>query len=133
MYSTCIGNFYFTLVNMQPKHCSRLSAIQLLCIVKTSIIKMYGMDAILKPFVEDIKELVCACLCKMCIFINRYVFRKKARNFLSMGSPRFILAHCHWYLQIIWVALLLEALKKVVLLLECAAIAWLQRKILKTM
>ena len=54
-----IGNFYFTLGNMHPKYRSRLSAIQLLCIVKTNIIKMYGMDAILKPFIEDVKELVC--------------------------------------------------------------------------
>ena len=44
---------------MHPRHRSQLSAIQLVCIAKTCIIKKYGIDAILKPLVEDIKELVC--------------------------------------------------------------------------
>ncbi len=32
-------------------------AIQLLCLCKTSHIKKYGIDAVLKPFMADLKKL----------------------------------------------------------------------------
>lgn len=41
--------------NVHPKKRSKLSSIQLLAIVKTTCLKMYG---ILAPFVDDIKKLV---------------------------------------------------------------------------
>ena len=53
-----IGIFYFTLGNLPPKHRSRLSAIHLVAIVKTTILSMYGMDNVLRPFVDDIMKLV---------------------------------------------------------------------------
>ena len=53
-----IGMFYFTLGNLQPKFRSKLSAIQLIAIVKTTILAMYGMDAVLQPLVDDLKKLV---------------------------------------------------------------------------
>ena len=53
-----IGFFYFTLGNLMPRYRSSLSAIQLLGIVKRSIMIEYGMNAILQPFVNDIKKLV---------------------------------------------------------------------------
>ena len=54
-----IGFFYFTLGNLMPRYRSSLSAIQLLGIVKRSIMIEYGMNAILQPFINDIKKLVC--------------------------------------------------------------------------
>lgn len=52
------GFFYFSLGNMEPKYRSRVASIQLLAIVKKSVLDNYGMDAVLKPFVDDIKKLV---------------------------------------------------------------------------
>lgn len=52
-----IGAFYFTLGNCSPQFRSKLKSIQLLALVKTSLIKKYGMDAILKPIVKDLKIL----------------------------------------------------------------------------
>jgi len=53
-----IGNFYFTLGNTPPKYQSKLKSIQLLAIVKTKLLSLYGMDAILEPIVRDLKKLV---------------------------------------------------------------------------
>ena len=53
------GAFYFSLGNISPKYRSRVASIQLLGLVKSTYISEYGMDAVLKPIVEDIKKLVC--------------------------------------------------------------------------
>ena len=37
---------------------SKLSAIQLVAIVKTTVLAIYGMDAVLQPFVNDLMKLV---------------------------------------------------------------------------
>jgi len=52
------GIFYFMLGNVPPKFRSKLSAIQLVAIVETPILSIYGMDAVLQPIVDDIKKLV---------------------------------------------------------------------------
>jgi len=54
----CAGMFYFTLGNLSPKYRSYLPNIQLLAIVKTTVISTYGINKILKPFVDDVKKLV---------------------------------------------------------------------------
>ena len=54
----CLGIFYFTLGNVQPKYRSKLSTIQLVAVVKHKHLSMYGMDAVLRPFVNDMKKLV---------------------------------------------------------------------------
>ena len=53
------GAFYFTLGNCVPKVRSKLRSIQLLALVKSTLIKKYGMNVIMKPIVEDLKRLVC--------------------------------------------------------------------------
>ena len=53
-----VGMFYFTLGNLSPKFRSKLSAIQLVGIVKTTVLAMYGMDAVLQPIVDDLMKLV---------------------------------------------------------------------------
>lgn len=53
------GLFYFTLGNLAPKYRSKVSMIQLSGIVKKTVIDEYGMNTILKPFVDDLKKLVC--------------------------------------------------------------------------
>ena len=50
--------FYFTLGNVPPKFWSKLSTIQLVAIVETPTLLQYGMDAVLRPIVNDIKKLV---------------------------------------------------------------------------
>jgi len=53
-----LGAFYFMLGNLSPRYRSRLSVIQLVPLVKPTFISMYGMDAVLKPFIDDMKKLV---------------------------------------------------------------------------
>ena len=54
--------FYFVLGNLSPKYRSKLSAIQLVAIAKQKDLSLYGMDAVLQPFVEHIKRLVRNCM-----------------------------------------------------------------------
>lgn len=51
------GLFYYTLTNIAPALRSTLRAIMLLAVVKTSHIDEYGIDVILKPFVEEMRQL----------------------------------------------------------------------------
>ena len=51
------GLFYYTLGNVEPKFRSTLHTIQLLTVVKSSLIKKYGINEILQLFMEDIKKL----------------------------------------------------------------------------
>lgn len=51
------GIFYYTLANISPKYHSKLRAIQLLAIAKTSIIVKYGADTVLQKFMEELKTL----------------------------------------------------------------------------
>ena len=50
--------FYFTIGNLSPMYRSQLSNINLVAIAKVTHIDTYGMDAVLKPFVDDLKKLV---------------------------------------------------------------------------
>ncbi len=53
----CItGMFYYTLGNIHPQLRSTLRAIQLLSVVNVTLIEKYGMDEVLRPFVEELKE-----------------------------------------------------------------------------
>lgn len=69
--------FYFTLGNLSPKYRSYLPNIQLVAIAKTSVISAYGINQILKPFVDDIKKLVCSVNCLAYNPLNR-LCRNKA-------------------------------------------------------
>jgi len=51
------GVFYYQLGNISPKYRSSLKSIHLVTIAKSTIIKKYGPDKILKPFMNAIKEL----------------------------------------------------------------------------
>jgi len=48
---------YYTLGNINPKYRSQLDAIQLLAIATSPVIKKYGIDAILEPFLDDLQYL----------------------------------------------------------------------------
>lgn len=54
----CTGMFYFLLGNLHPKYRSKLKAIQLLALCKTSYLKKYSLTPLLKHIVDDLKELV---------------------------------------------------------------------------
>ena len=64
----CIGIFYFTLGNVRPKYRSKLSTIQLVAIVKHKYLSAYGMDAVLRPFVDDMKKLILLLMASACIY-----------------------------------------------------------------
>lgn len=52
-----IGIFYYMLGNIDPRYRSNLHVIQLLCVVPTPLLKKYGINEILEPFMTDIKDL----------------------------------------------------------------------------
>ena len=51
-----LGCIFFTLGNIQPFLRSSLKAIFLAAVAKSSTIKTNGIDAILRPFIDDLKE-----------------------------------------------------------------------------
>ena len=55
MFNT--GLFYYTLGNICPALRGVLQAIQLVAVVKTNNISKYGIDEVLRPFVEAVKLL----------------------------------------------------------------------------
>ena len=60
-YTFCVYRYFLLHIGelaTMTKHRSRLSAIHLVAIVKTTILFMYGMDNVLRPFVDDIRKLV---------------------------------------------------------------------------
>ncbi len=63
--------FYFTLGNISPKFRSRVNAIKLLAIAKTSVIKKYSMNTVLSPIITDIAKLVC-CVEDYCLLTNYF-------------------------------------------------------------
>ena len=52
-----VGLFYYTLGNIDPKLRSAVHTIQLLMVVRFTLVEKYGMNKILKPFVDDICHL----------------------------------------------------------------------------
>lgn len=52
-----LGCLFFTLGNIKPAYRSTFKAIFLVAVARTKDIEEYGIDAFLKPFVEDLKEL----------------------------------------------------------------------------
>ena len=104
--------FYFNLGNIHPKHRSKLSSIQLLCIVKSNHVTQYGMDAILKPIVADIKELVCECH-YVFIVMNEWIrsshilfmaYRKGVFVLKLEGRLKSTTGRSQQFLQTIWAA-----------------------------
>ena len=61
------GLFYYLLGSIHPHLHAGLNTIQLLCAVKSSVIKEYGIDEILKPFVADVLKLEEVCDGLVCI------------------------------------------------------------------
>lgn len=55
--SIFLGAFYYTLGNIEPRYRSALHMIQLVCLAKSKLIDEYGVDEVLKPFVESIQKL----------------------------------------------------------------------------
>ena len=55
--SSVSGLFYYQLGNIDPKYRSTLHTIQLLAVVKCAYIEKYGMNIILEPMMEAVKEL----------------------------------------------------------------------------
>lgn len=57
MFNSTAGVFFWAFLNVHPAYRSTLHSIQLLAVVKSSYLKKYGVDAILKPAVQDLKKL----------------------------------------------------------------------------
>ena len=52
-----IGMLYFQLANLDPAFRSKLESINLVAIFRCNLLEHYSIDAILKPFVQDLKKL----------------------------------------------------------------------------
>ena len=52
-----LGLFYYTITNLQPAQRSTHRCIQLVAAIISPLIKKYGFDAVLKPFIDDVKQL----------------------------------------------------------------------------
>jgi hypothetical protein len=53
----CVGAVYFTLANIDPAFRSRLEAINLIALFNSDLLSEYSLDDVLKPFVNELKEL----------------------------------------------------------------------------
>ncbi|XP_040066142.2 uncharacterized protein LOC120839841 [Ixodes scapularis] len=45
---------YFSLINIHPRHRSKLSAVHLLLLVRYPMVKKYGLDRVLAPLIQDL-------------------------------------------------------------------------------
>lgn len=52
-----VALFYYTLGNIQPKLRSTLKTIQLICVVTYPLLKEYGFECVLQPFINDMNQL----------------------------------------------------------------------------
>lgn len=52
-----VDMYYYTLANIDPRYRSKLCAVRLLAIANANLVKKYGIDPIMKPIIDDIKEL----------------------------------------------------------------------------
>ena len=57
MYMYTQGLFYYTLANLEPCFRGPTNMIQLVSVVKYEFVTKYGIDEILKPFVQDVSVL----------------------------------------------------------------------------
>ena len=72
---------------MRPKYRSKLSAIHVVSIVHQKNISIYGIDAVIKPFVDEIKKLVS---CMLNMHNLTIICRKRDIPFLLMGKRRYV-------------------------------------------
>jgi len=49
--------FYYTLGNFEPKYRSTLKTIQLIAVVTHPLLKEYGFECVLQPFIDDVNKL----------------------------------------------------------------------------
>ena len=52
-----LGIVFFTLGNIAPKYRSQLKIINLTIVATVPVIEKHGLDAILKPFLDDVNTL----------------------------------------------------------------------------
>ena len=56
-----LGIFYYMLGNVSPQFRSSLKSIQLVSILKASLIQKYGVNSVLQPFMDEILALEKVC------------------------------------------------------------------------
>lgn len=67
--TTILALFYYTLGNIQPNYRASLRMIQLIAVVTYPLLKEYGFDSVLKPFVNDMNKLAEVCAMHIKIII----------------------------------------------------------------
>jgi len=66
-----VALFYYTLANIHPKHRSSLKTIQLIAVVCYPLLKEYGFEAVLKPFINEMNEL--RQVTYSILFVNKHI------------------------------------------------------------
>ena len=56
-YTFLSAVFYYSLANITPQYRSSLNTIQLVTLVKSVDVSLYGVDKILQPFMDDLAKL----------------------------------------------------------------------------
>lgn len=52
-----VALFYYTLGNISPKYRSTERCIQLLAVLKSTVLQLHGPDLVLKNFMKDVNKL----------------------------------------------------------------------------
>ena len=52
-----VDMYYYTIANLSPKYRSKHSAVRLLAIANSKLVREYGIDKILEPIINDLQEL----------------------------------------------------------------------------
>lgn len=85
-----VGVVYYTLGNICPKYRSQLDAIQLLAVATYPVIKKYGIDAILEPFLDDLQFLEQVSTFAL-IIVNSYITNSKSLDYNAGNKIIFLL------------------------------------------
>ena len=64
--------FYYTLGNLRPELRSTHRAIQLVACVTAPNLKMYGFEAVLRPFIKDVETLNRVCMHNI-VLLHEYI------------------------------------------------------------
>ncbi len=87
-----VALFYYTLGNISPMYRSTMKCIQLLAVMKSSVLQNYGADVILEPVMKAVKQLEQAShvhvQCRLRFMVNNvvlvYTYRVMALPFTLM-------------------------------------------------
>ena len=96
------GVFYWMLLNIHPAHRSSLHSIQLLAVVKSSCLKTYGIDVVLKPAIDDLLKLADDVSCAKAFIDTPILYNQNCRELqLLIKAHLTSFMHTWWHFLVI--------------------------------